>query len=170
MPTTSETYAGARTCVSVASCALHGIHAATVRVEVELRTGMPSFAAIGLPDAPGARLGQVVRAALSAQDFRVPAMRIVVNVTGGHRSAPHTQYDLATALAILAASGQIAPALLDGMVCAGELSASGKILPVAGVFVMAEHARQTRSRGMIVAEDDGPQARAAGTRSVSPGR
>src|SRR5688500_14834326 len=109
-------------------------------VEVDLRAGLPAFAVVGLPDVAVQAARERVRSGIANAAFTVPARRIVANLAPADLRKAGPQYDLPIALALLAASGQLAPAALAGAGAAGELALDGGLRPVPGILAMAEHA------------------------------
>ncbi len=142
----------------VVAPALVGIEAFTVQVEVDLRAGLPAFSVVGLPDAAVQEARERVRSGLANQAFAVPPRRIVANLAPAdlRKRGPH--YDLALALAILASSGQLDPAALDGVGAVGELGLDGRLRPVPGVLAMAEHAAVAGWRRLVVAVGNAAEA------------
>lgn len=122
------------------SPAVLGLETSTVQVEVDLRAGLPSFSVVGLADVAVQEARERVRSGLANQAFTVPARRIVANLAPADLRKAGPQYDLPIALAILAASGQLAPATLAGLGAVGELALDGALRPVPGAIAMAEHA------------------------------
>ena len=154
----------ARSVVSVVlSPAPLGLEAETVRVEVDLRPGLPAFSMVGLPDAAVQEARERVRSGIANQAYAIPAQRVVVNLAPGSLRKAGPQYDLPVALGVLAASGQMAPAALAGAAAAGELALDGSLRPVAGTLAMAEHARGSGLGRLVVSED------AAGEAALVPG-
>jgi magnesium chelatase family protein len=119
------------------SRALAGMEALCVSVEVHLANGLPSLAMVGLPDAEVREAKDRVRAALQNAGFEFPARRITVNLAPADLPKESGRFDLPIALGILAASGQIPGAELDGYEFAGELSLSGALRPMRGALAIA---------------------------------
>lgn len=134
----------------IVSPALLGLHAATVHVEADLRSGMPAFAVVGLPDTAVQESRERVRSGLVNQAFKVPRQRIIVNLAPADLRKVGPQYDLPIALAILAASGQIRRTLLAGLGAVGELALDGSLRPLQGTIAMAEHAAANGWTRLIV--------------------
>ena len=122
---------------SVASRALAGIDAPEVTVEVHLGPGLPAFHIVGLPDTQVREAKDRVRAALHHAQFDFPARRITVNLAPADLPKDSSRFDLPIALGILAASGQLKGACLEGHEFAGELSLTGELRPVRGALAMA---------------------------------
>ncbi|WP_323122622.1 YifB family Mg chelatase-like AAA ATPase [Burkholderia alba] len=108
-----------------------------VTVEVHLANGLPSFSIVGLPDLEVRESRERVRAALQNCGFDFPVRRITVNLAPADLPKESGRFDLPVALGILAASGQIPAAALDGREFAGELSLTGALRPMRGAFAMA---------------------------------
>ena len=142
----------------VLSAAPLGLDAATVRDEVDLRPGLPAFSVVGLPDAAVQEARERVRSGVANQAFAIPAQRVVVNLAPGSLRKAGSQYDLPVALGLLAASGQIPPALLVGVGAAGELALDGGLRPVAGALALAEHARASGWERLLVPAAAAPEA------------
>lgn len=64
----------------VRSASLQGIDAATVVVEVDVTSGLPSFTTVGLPDSAIRESRDRVRAAIRNAGFEFPIERITVNL------------------------------------------------------------------------------------------
>ena len=106
----------------VNSRARAGVSAPPVRVEVHLSGGLPSTQIVGLPEAAVREAKDRVRAAIQCAQFEFPARRITVNLAPADLPKDGGRYDLAIALGILAASGQLSTEALDGWEFLGELA------------------------------------------------
>lgn len=115
------------------STTLHGIEALPVRVEVDLANGLPGLHIVGLPDASVSEAGARVKAALRNSDFRYPMRRITINLSPGDLRKQGPSFDLAIALGVLVADGQLPPDCLEGALVMGELALDGQLVPVRGV-------------------------------------
>ena len=102
-----------------------GVHAPAVRVEVHLGGGLPNFTLVGLPAAAVRESRERVRAAIQNAQFEFPQRRIVVNLAPADLPKEGGRYDLAIALGILAASGQIPVPALSDIELLGELAVLG---------------------------------------------
>ncbi len=142
----------------IVSPALLGLTAATVQVEADLRSGMPAFAVVGLPDTAVQEARERVRSGLVNQAFEVPARRIVVNLAPADLRKVGPQYDLPIALTILAASGQLPHATVDGIGAVGELALDGTLRSLHGTLAMAEHAATNGWRRLLVPYENAPEA------------
>jgi len=143
---------------SVTTFALEGVDSREVTVEVDVRRGLPAFTLVGLPDASVREARERVRAALLNSGLDFPLQRITANLapTSVRKAGPG--FDLAIAVAVLSASGQV-PALEPGLTAlCGELSLSGKLRPVRGVLAGAMGARTGGYRRLIVPEENAGEA------------
>ncbi len=118
-----------------------GIAAPLVTVEVHVANGLPALSIVGLPEAAVKESKDRVRGAIINAHFEFPAQRITVNLAPADLPKEGGRYDLAIALGILAASGQISNQQLDQYECIGELSLSGALRPIVGVLPIALQAR-----------------------------
>ena len=132
----------------VHSRALLGLEAKPVCVEVHLANGLPSFTLVGLAETEVKEARERVRSAIQNTGLEFPGnKRITVNLAPADLPKDSGRFDLPIALGILAASGQIDAAKLQGYEFAGELSLGGDLRPVRGALAMslalATQARQT---------------------------
>jgi magnesium chelatase family protein len=143
---------------AVRTFALLGVEAHDVRVEVDLRSGLPAFAIVGLPDAAVRESRERVRAALANSGFEFPQQRITVNLAPANLPKAGPGYDLAIAAGVLMASKQLDPVTLKGAGLAGELALDGSVRRIVGVLPMALRARATGLRRLGVPAAGAPEA------------
>ena len=134
----------------VTSAAVLGIDAYLVDVEADLASGLPSFATVGLPHGAVREGRERVAAAIQNAGLAFPAQRITVNLAPADIRKDGSALDLPIALAILAASEQVAADALEGLVACGELALDGTLRPVRGVLSMALAARAANARAFLV--------------------
>ena len=110
------------------SCALMGIGAIRISIEVHITQGIRFFI-VGLADHAIRESQQRIEAALSNNGFDWPRYRVVINLAPADLRKEGTHYDLPLAVGILAASGQVSDRLrrapdLDSLMqtAVGELS------------------------------------------------
>ena len=109
-----------------------GIAAPAVTVEVHLSNGLPSLSMVGLPETAVKESKDRVRSALINSHFDFPPRRITVNLAPADLPKEGGRFDLAIALGILAASGQLPMDHLNDYEFLGELALSGELRPVNG--------------------------------------
>lgn len=142
---------------SVLSRAQHGMDAPLVSVEVDIGTGLPSFAIVGLPEAVVKESKDRVRAAITNSNFSVPTGRITVNLSPADLPKEGGRFDLPIAIGILLASDQL-PGKLAACELYGELSLNGDIRPVKGALLAAVAAARS-GHSMIVPPANASEAR-----------
>lgn len=119
------------------SRSIDGLSAPDVTVEVHLANGLPSFTLVGLAETEVKEARERVRAALQTSGLEFPHnKRITVNLAPADLPKESGRFDLPIALGILAASGQVDAAALEGHEFAGELSLAGDLRPVRGALAM----------------------------------
>jgi magnesium chelatase family protein len=129
-----------------------------VTVEVDVRRGLPTFTLVGLPDRAIRESRERVRAALLNSDLDFPQKRLTVNLAPAHVRKAGPSFDLAIAVGLLAASGQVPPDQLQHWALAGELSLSGELRPVRGALNAALGARRAGYRRLLVPGPNAPEA------------
>src|SRR3954467_13130125 len=92
---------------SVATFAIEGIESVEVTVEVDVRPGLPVFTVVGLPDAAVREARERVRAALLNSGLEFPLQRLTANLAPARIRKAGASFDLALAVGVLCASGQI---------------------------------------------------------------
>jgi magnesium chelatase family protein len=138
--------------------ALLGLDAQPVRVEVACTRGPGWFEMVGLADNAVRESRVRVGAALGQLGILMAEHRITVNLAPADLRKSGTAFDLAIAVATLAALGKIPCASLDGLVFLGELSLTGAIRPIRGVLAHLTGARALGLGRAIVPRDNGREA------------
>ena len=126
-----------------------GVDAPPVTVEAHLANGLPSMALVGLPETAVKESKDRVRSALLNAGFDFPARRITLNLAPADLPKDGGRFDLAIAMGILAASGQVPESALTDLECLGELALSGALRPVQGVLPAALAARAAGRRLVV---------------------
>lgn len=126
----------------VVSCAIVGLEAEMVEVEVDVINGYPNFAIVGLPDAAVRESRDRVHAAIKNSGLQFPGnKRITVNLAPADLRKEGPAYDLPIAIGVLAATQQIWPDKLENGIFLGELSLDGATRHTKGILPMAAMAR-----------------------------
>ncbi|MEO8627087.1 MAG: YifB family Mg chelatase-like AAA ATPase [Betaproteobacteria bacterium] len=139
------------------SRAISGMDAPLVTVEAHLANGLPSFTIVGLPETEVKEAKDRVRAALQTARFEFPARRITVNLAPADLPKESGRFDLAIALGIIAASGQIPTDLLPKYEFAAELALTGELRPIRGALAMTHAARES-GRAFVLPEANAAEA------------
>ena len=134
-----------------------GVAAPAVQVEVQLAGGLPRMSIVGLPATAVREAKDRVRAAIRSSQFEFPARAITVNLAPADLPKDGGRFDLAIALGILAASGQVPREALAGCEFHGELGLTGELRRVDGILPAAMAAGRA-GRRLVVPVDNGPEA------------
>ena len=113
---------------------LFGLDGVLVRIEVEAARGVPSFELVGLAEAAVRESRVRVKAALAQVGVDISEHRITVNMAPADLKKSGSGFDLAIAIATLAALGKIPQEALLGTLFVGELSLAGAVHSVRGVL------------------------------------
>ncbi|MCK9399543.1 MAG: YifB family Mg chelatase-like AAA ATPase [Bacteroidales bacterium] len=135
--------------VKTYGCALYGINAVTITVEVNIEQGV-NFFMVGLPDSAVKESHQRIEAALRYIGYRIPGKKVVINMAPADIKKEGSSYDLALAIGILGASDQLIPTHIGDYVIMGELSLDGGVMPIKGALSVAIEARRKGFKGLIL--------------------
>jgi magnesium chelatase family protein len=138
--------------------AIDGVDPRHVWVEIDIRSGLPAFTVVGLADIAVRESRDRVRAAILNSGFEFPQQRITANLAPAFLRKVGPGFDAALALGVLAASGQIAPEALRSYAVFGELSLTGEMRDSPGALAVAEGARRSGLRRLIVPRERGREA------------
>lgn len=122
---------------SIASATLLGAEGRRVLVEVHVSNGLPGFSVVGLPDAACREARDRVRAALLSSGLAWPLRRVTVNLAPSGLRKTGSGLDLAIAIGVLVAVGEIDARTTAGSAFVGELGLDGSLRPVPGVLPLA---------------------------------
>lgn len=116
---------------------LTGLEAKPVQVEVDIQNGLPGFEIVGLASTAVKEARERVRSAIKNSDFQFPNRKITINLAPADFRKEGSHFDLAMAIGILIASGQISRDLSPEYYLVGELSLNGTVRGVPGILSMA---------------------------------
>ncbi|MCY7297157.1 YifB family Mg chelatase-like AAA ATPase [Alteromonas sp. a30] len=134
-----------------------GIEAPLITVEIHLANGLPAFNIVGLPEASVRESRDRVRSALINAGFEFPAKKITVNLAPADLPKEGGRFDLAIAIGIISAAGQIPEAALQPYEFVGELALSGEIRPVSGILPFVLAAKKAK-KSVILPQENAPEA------------
>lgn len=127
----------------VFSGALKGIDGSLVQVEADVGSGLPGFQLVGYLASEVKEAQDRVRTAVKNAGFRLPAMKVTVNISPANIRKQGTAFDLPIAVAVMASYGQIEPTgLLETSAFIGELGLDGSVKPVIGTLSLVEAFRE----------------------------
>ena len=143
--------------VKTFGCALFGIDAIQVTIEVNIGRGI-NFFLVGLPDNAVKESHQRIVSAIINLGYYYPHKKIVINMAPADIRKEGSAYDLPIAIGIMAASEQVNSDLLEQFVIMGELSLDGTLNPIKGALPIAIKAKQDGFRGLIIPKENAREA------------
>jgi magnesium chelatase family protein len=130
--------------------ALNGIAGHVIAVEADLAAGLPGTTVIGMGDAAVTQARDRIRAAVLNSGHKWPDRRITLALSPAALPKRGAGYDIALAIAVLAAAGVVPPAAAGDTVLVGELGLDGQGRPVRGVLPSLLAARAAGRERAIV--------------------
>jgi magnesium chelatase family protein len=140
-----------------------GIEAHPVQVEVDVHNGLPQVQIVGLPDAAVRESRERVRAAIKNCGFDLPPRSVVINLAPADIRKQGNHLDLAIALALLVAHGQLPQETLAGRLVCGELGLDGTVRSVRGGLAIADLAARLGVAEVLLPAANAGEAAALGT-------
>jgi magnesium chelatase family protein len=119
-----------------------GLEALQVTAEVEVAGGLPALTVVGLVETAVRESRERVRAAIRSAGFEFPNGRVTINLGPADLPKAGGRFDLAIAIGILVATGQLPADRLGDHELFGELSLSGALRPVPALLPALLAARQ----------------------------
>ena len=123
---------------TIRSAVLQGVIGQAVDVEVHVTTGLPGFTVVGLPDASCRESRDRVRAAVESSKLDWPKGRVTVNLAPGGVRKEGSGLDLAIAVAVLVAEGELTKEQTEKFAFVAELSLDGSLRRVPGTLSLVE--------------------------------
>jgi magnesium chelatase family protein len=143
----------------VKSCAVFGLDAYPVEVEVDIGRGLPSFSIVGLPDKAIDESKDRVRSAIKNSGLFFPDKRLTVNLAPADIKKEGPTYDLPIAVSILLAGEQISDeSISSDDIFIGELSLSGELRAVSGILPMIMAAKEWEAKRVFIPVDNSKEA------------
>ncbi len=133
-----------------------GYEGAMVNVEVDLRRGIPSVDVVGLADGAVKESRERMRTAIRNCGFDFPQDRVLISLSPADVKKEGAGFDLAIALAVLAAKNSF-----DGgedCLVMGELDLSGNVRPVRGINAAVSTAREQGIKWCIIPSENEREA------------
>ena len=143
-----------------------GIEARPVKVEADVRNGLPTFRIVGLPDAAVRESQERVAAAVRNSGFEVPPKVFTINLAPADIRKEGNYLDLPIALALLAALGYLDPHTLKGRLFCSELGLDGRLRSIRGGLAVSDLAARKQIDEVILPVSSGAEAAALGAVAV----
>ena len=140
------------------SVALLGVEGQIVDVEADLADGLPGLTMIGLPDAALHEARDRIRAAIVNSGESWPSRRITLALLPATLPKRGSLFDVALAVAVLAAAGAVPVEPLGGVVLLGELGLDGRLRPTRGVLPAVLTAARDGVRRVVVPQPNAGEA------------
>lgn len=150
---------------TTSSASLIGTDGLAVTVEAHVGPGLPGFTVVGLPDASCREVRDRARAATLCSGLSWPNQRTTVNLAPSGERKVGSSLDLAVAVVVLAASGQVPLDAVAEVSLIGELGLDGSVRPVPGVVAMVAALSGGR---VVVPIDSAVEASLPGGHQVVP--
>ncbi len=129
-----------------------------VEVECDMKAGLPSLQIVGMGSKAIDEAKERVRSAIANSQLDFPAKKFVINLAPAELPKDGSHYDLAIAVSILTASGQLKSYEVKDSLFAGELGLDGRVRPVRGIISIAEVARDTGISALFLPAENAHQA------------
>lgn len=143
--------------VKTYSAEVMGLTVVTVTVETNMSKGV-MYHVSGLADTAVKENYDRIKAAITNIGGKMPVADITVNLSPADIKKEGSGYDLAMAIGVLGAKGNVKPDMLEQYMMVGELGLDGQLRPVRGVLPLAIKARADKFKGLIVPKDNGYEA------------
>ena len=148
--------------VNTNAAAVQGVEAQKITIEVNAGGTVPAgrkmFFMVGLPDAAVSEGFQRIEAAVKNIGYKMPRLKLVINLAPADIRKEGSAYDLPISLGILAATKQINSDLLDKHMIIGELALDGSLRPIKGALPIAIQARRDKMAGLILPHQNAREA------------
>lgn len=136
--------------------ALVGLNGYLVEVEADIGQTLPSFVLLGLPDSALSEARERIRSAAKNSGLPLSRRKLTVNLIPASLPKRGTGFDLAIAVASLAAAGDLRPP--EGVVFLAELGLDGQLRPVRGVLPAVMAAVRSGRPDVVVAPANAQEA------------
>ena len=142
----------------VYGCALNGIEAQLITVEVNINRGARIYM-VGLPDNAVKESHQRISSALQNVGCKIPIKEITINLAPADIKKEGSAYDLPIAIGILSASNQIKTInKIHDYIIMGELALDGDVQSIKGVLSIASYAKNNGFKGIILSSKNAKEA------------
>jgi magnesium chelatase family protein len=146
--------------------ALAGTGGHLVTIEVNITAGLPATILNGLPDTVLRETRDRIRAAIINSGERWPDREITITLSPISLSTRSGTFDLAIAIAILAANGDL-PELPDKLAFLSELGLDGRLRPIPGVLAAVLSAADSELSTVVVADNHAEASLAPGVTVIA---
>jgi magnesium chelatase family protein len=142
--------------MEIFSYAPFGASGIVIRVEVDIRRGIPGIDITGLAEGAVREARERVRAGFRNSGYQFPPDRVLINLAPAGMRKDGAALDLPIALAVMSAAG-LAPQA-EALMVLGELELSGNVRPVRGVLAAVAAGIGEGIRDFIVPRENAGEA------------
>lgn len=148
--------------VKTFASAVQGVDAQTITIEVNaggnVAAGKQFYYLVGLPDNAVKEGFQRIEAAIKNIGYKMPRLKLVVNMAPADIRKEGSAYDLPIAVGVLAATKQIPHEDISQYIIMGELALDGQLRPIKGALPIAIEARKNGFKGFILPKENAREA------------
>ena len=131
-------------------------------LEISVTPGIPTFSVIGLCDSSIRESHGRLISALGSAGFKMPKGHVTINISPAYMKKSGSGFDLAMAVGILFASGQLPLPKEKRVYAEGELSLDGSVKGTPGAALRLNRARSAGFEYVIFPEEERDSARCTG--------
>ena len=145
----------------IKSIALNGLDGNLVEIQTDISNGIPEFEIVGLPDTSVKEAKQRINTAIKNSNIEFPNKKILINLAPANIRKEGTSFDLAMAVGILIAMGNIPEIDIDKLastIFIGELSLDGKVNRTNGILPMCIEAKELGIKTVILPKSNSNEA------------
>ena len=135
-----------------------GFEGTVVEVESDIKKGLPAIQIVGMGTKSVDEAKERVRSAVANSLLEFPTKKITINLAPAELVKDGAHFDLPIALAILVSSGQLRQIEVNDTIFAGELALDGTLRPIKGAINIAETAKNTGIKKVIIPKQNINQA------------
>ncbi len=132
------------------SFSLLGIEAYPIEIEVDISSGFPALTLVGMADTCIRESKERVKSAIKNSGFSWPQGRTTINLAPSNIKKEGAYLDLAIALGILSASGELNSQILNDCCALGELSLDGTLRPIQGTLSISIAMSKSRLKNLLL--------------------
>lgn len=152
------------------AASVNGFEAKIVEVEVDVLNGTSSMTIVGLGDTAVQESKERIRSSIKNSGYEYPRRRKTINLAPADVRKHGPLFDLAIALGLLVKSEQLPEVGLDETMVIGELSLSGELRRVPGVLAIADLARRSGFKKLLVPVENAAEAALVSGIEILPAR
>ena len=142
----------------VQSGTVFGVRCLSVDVETDMSPGLPGFEMVGMLNSEVKEAKERVKVSLKNNGFTIPPLKVTVNLSPASVRKSGTQFDLAIAVSILIAIGEIKQERVCKTMFLGELALNGELKFVKGVLPVTLWAKDNNIERIIVPSSNAKEA------------